>query len=1022
MHPNIRQDGVSFLESMAQHKYELVGREAELSQLKSYLARAMDGNGSAVLLSGEAGIGKTRLLEEFVNFTATQNVNVLSCAAVADTIHPFLLFSRALEGELDRPLFHDQEYTSFTEIFAVNRGGMLMAQASPEGQEGMDADIFAGMLSAVQNFVRDSFDSAGEQRAGLGRLEYGDMKILMEHGENLFLVAVFRGTEHPDMKGLLKRTARYIEKEHAEIIENWMGNMEEIMPLQKEISNLASNRFLVYRNLEGIKLKNEIIRIANDVLELLGGLTNDKPLLLILEDLHWADESSLLVLEYLARNIRGMNILILGTMRPDDSKLLAATIDEMNKEESYASIALEKLAGDNIEDLMSHFYPDNTFPSSFVELLAVRCEGNPFFLLEYLRHMGVDGSIEKIDGRYSLVNEEYNIPSSIEDVVHHRLETLEPEAMAVAEYASCIGKEFDRSIAMSIRTLGEPAAALEKLQARGIVIFNNGMAEFSHALFQELIYRETGHRWKMAHHKNIGEYYEITFKNRKDEVLYELARHFSRSNEHEKALDYCFRAGDKAGYAFAAEQAIEFYEKALALLPSIRKSNTIKEVDIKERLADIFVFTGNYEKSLEYYESTMEKCQEDAKARIHRKHASVLEKMSKYEEAFDEIAKGETCSGDEKTEWCRLILLKAFILMRTGKYDESNKWTNNVLDVLKNNTELEKERGDAYNNLGGCNYLAGKLEESYDYYKKSLQIAENLETQREIANAMNNVGMVLRNMGKLEESREIQQKSMDIREDIGDLYGIAASCNNIGMVYAAIGDLDKSLEYYERCLDICIKTGDKWGMGIAYNNIGGNLRVRGKLKEALELHKKSLTLEESIGDQYGVACSIGCLGEVCRELEEWEQAEGWYNKCLEICKKVGAKEFITEAEFGLAQTFIGQGQLEEASKKVEIAMNIALELGLEVQEATGHRLLGMIHRDKKEWDKSIGSFDKAFKLFENLDNPREKAFTHYNYGLMWMEKGEPPKAREQLENARAILEKMGMTLWVDRSNAMLDKL
>lgn len=1010
------------MESMPQHKYNLVGREAELSQLKECLVQATDGDGSTVLISGEAGMGKTRLLEEFVDFTATQKVDILSGATAADTIHPFLLFSRALEEELDKPLFHDQEYTSFTEIFAINHAGMLMAQASPEGMEGLDADIFAGMLSAVQNFVRDSFDTAGEQQAGLGRLEYGDMKILMEHGKKLFLVAVFRGTEHPDMKELLKRTTMDIEKEHADILDAWKGNMAELEPLHKDIFNLASNRFLVYRNLEGVKLNNERIRIANTVLELLEKLTKDKTLLLVLEDLHWADESSLFVLAYLARNIKGMKVLIMGTMRPDDSKLLTDTMNDMDKEKTYTDMTLEKLEGGSVENLISHFYPDNVFPSSFVELLTVRCEGNPFFLLEYLRQMGVEGSIGKIEGKYALVSEDYTIPSSIEDVVHNRLEILEPDALAVAEYASCIGKEFERNTAMSITSLGDPAAALEKLQARGIIIFNNGMAEFSHALFQEIIYKETAQRWKMAHHKNIGEHYEIIFKNRKDEVLYELARHFSRSNEHEKALDYCFRAGEKAGSAFAAEQAIEYYEKVLALLSSIRKSGSIKEEEVRERLADIFVLTGNYDKALEYYDSTMEKCQEDSKARIHRKRAGVLEKMSKYKEAFHEIAKGEEISGNDAIEWCRLTLLKAFIFMRTGEYDDSNKWTNKALDKLKKHPELEKEIGDAYNNLGGCNYLAGNYEESYEYYKKSLNIAEKVGTQIEIANALNNVGMVLKNMSRLDESREIQQRSLTIREDIGDLYGISASCINIGMVYTSIGDLDKGLEYYERCLNICIKTRHKWGIGTAYNNMGNNMRIKGELKKALEFHKKSLTIEESIGDQYGVACSTGGLGEVCRDLGEWEQAEMWYNRCLDICNKVGAKEFITEAEFGLAQTFIGQGQLEKALDNMDTAMKIAVELGLGVQEATGHRLLGMVHRDRKEWDKSIESFENAFRLLENLDNPREKAINHYNYGLMWMEKGEPSRAREQLENALELSKDMGMKLWADRSKAMLDKL
>ena len=214
----------------------LIGREDELKILKNHFQNAVDGKGSTVLLSGEAGIGKSRLLEEFRIFAEEQGVGVLAGAAMADMIHPFLLFSSALEGVLDRPLFHEQEYTSFAEIFAVNRAGLLAAKATPEQEEGLDADIFAGMLSAVQDFVRDSFESAGQERTGLGRLEYGDMKILIEHGEHLFLTAVFKGAEHPDMKNTLKKILREVEDKHGETLDSWSGHVNEMRPVQDLIS------------------------------------------------------------------------------------------------------------------------------------------------------------------------------------------------------------------------------------------------------------------------------------------------------------------------------------------------------------------------------------------------------------------------------------------------------------------------------------------------------------------------------------------------------------------------------------------------------------------------------------------------------------------------------------------------------------------------------------------------------------------------------------------------------------------
>jgi hypothetical protein len=183
----------------------LIGRDNELKTLNQILNKAISGEGSTIFISGEAGIGKTRLIDAFRESAAAQNLKVLSGSASADTSQPFLIFSKALGEVMERPLFEEQEYKGFSKLFAVYKTGMLLAETST-GEEDLDADIFAGMFTAVQDFVRESFDQAVTQKAGLGRLEYGNMKILIEHGTQIFLTAVFTGEEHPDMKHLLRRT------------------------------------------------------------------------------------------------------------------------------------------------------------------------------------------------------------------------------------------------------------------------------------------------------------------------------------------------------------------------------------------------------------------------------------------------------------------------------------------------------------------------------------------------------------------------------------------------------------------------------------------------------------------------------------------------------------------------------------------------------------------------------------------------------------------------------------------------
>ena len=190
---------------------DIVGRDREIAILEKALEGAVSGKGSTIFISGEAGIGKTRLIDEFKIYVGQKDILVLEGAATSDRFIPFRVISKALEDHMDTPLFSEHEHVSFINIFAINRAGLLLAQALPDESEDIDADIFAGMLTAVQGFVKDSFEGKEGDGSTLGRLEYGDLKILMENGDHLSLTGVLKG-EHPDMQTFLKRTVLDLEK------------------------------------------------------------------------------------------------------------------------------------------------------------------------------------------------------------------------------------------------------------------------------------------------------------------------------------------------------------------------------------------------------------------------------------------------------------------------------------------------------------------------------------------------------------------------------------------------------------------------------------------------------------------------------------------------------------------------------------------------------------------------------------------------------------------------------------------
>lgn len=1044
---------------------ELVGREEELGKLIQHLDNAVSGKGSTVLVSGEAGIGKTRLIQEFREHATGQEIKILHGAATADTAHPFLVFSKALETEIARPLFHEQEYTSFASIFAVNRAGLLVAQASPEDEE-LDADIFAGMLSAVQDFVRDSFDSSGTQKAGLGRLEYGDMTILIEHGQHLFLTAVMKGAEHPDMKALLGRTLKSIEAGHMDVLESWSGKEEEVLGIQEEVSAAAVAKFLVKRDLEGVKLENERIRIADRILQILIQMSNSKPLLFFMEDIHWADESSLFVMQYLARNIGGERIMLICTLRPRENALIEESIKMIKDEETATILDLEKLGVDDVSILVDEMYANAEFPPGFIDNLTSHCEGNPFFVIEMLRQMQEEGNIFKFEDTYSLVTEDYTIPNSIEDIVQRRLEGFEPDAMALVEYASCIGREFETDAVLSFRSVKDAPSALAKASEAGVMRVMNGSAEFSHAIFQEVTYESIGERWKSVYHKSIGEYYESVYMDERTEVIYELAKHFSRSNECGKAFDYCLRAAEKAEASFAPEQAIEFYRKALAALSKSRKDMRAieEEIRILEALGDLKAFVGEFEDALDYYSKVVELADDkEARARMHRKMGRVLVDTADFEKAKETARKGKEILGDSQTlELGRLNVIEAITLRVQGQPDKSVAIYEETLDLYDKINGEDKDYGNLYQSLGNLYRKKGEFDRGLELFKKSLEHYERLEDDHEKALLLNNLGNVYCDKGEFDAALETYGSAKDMMEKIGDRKGLAIVANNVGVLWAEVGNKEKTIEHYleaiegfrriglrqalatvlnnignvhahagefeeakkyhTESLELRRKIGDKDGVAQSLNNIGLTYSDQGKFDEALEHYQDSLNIAEEIGDISGIALAVLNIGEANLYKGEFKQAIDYHERALALLIETGDTRTTVNCYCGLSHAYLDLGQIDKAGEYAGMALKNALEIKSVLQEAMARSQLSDVYLAQGKLDEAEKELDLALSQAEESGERNMAAYITLQQGLLAKAKNQTEDARAALEKALATYEEMGMKIWIERCKVALEEI
>jgi tetratricopeptide (TPR) repeat protein len=1041
----------------------LIGRDRELETLKQHLAAAVAGKGSTVLISGEPGIGKTALVETFKEYVATQNVKILSGAASADSAQPFLVFSKVLAGEMDVPLFEEQEYTRFVKIFAINHAGMLVAEAS-SGEADMDADIFAGMLSAIQKFVGDSLGQG--ESVGLGCLEYGDMKILIEHGEHLFLTGVFSGNEHPDMKISLKRVLQRIEERYGAVLESWLGKVSEVEPIHQEIVKLTEMKFLVRKNLDGVKLENERVRIADRVLECISNHSGKKTLLLFMEDLHWADESSQFVLNYLARNIRGRNVLLLGTARPKSSSTFDATLESMEREGAVDIMEMRTLDMDGVAGMIKHTYPDDKFPQEFIRALTERCGGNPLFVTELLKHMATQDIFTNNMGRLVLDGGNYFIPGSLDELIQNRLAMLNPNTLAIAEYASCIGREFSVDAALSIGSLENPGAALEKLLDAGIADRKNGSASFCHAMYQEAIYSSISDRWKAVYHASIGEYLETAHHDNIDEAMYELARHFSRSKMHDKALNYCMRAGEKAESSYAPEQALAFYENALAARQRLRTSaRGGREVpDILEKLGDVSAFLNDFPGAMEHYDRSMAAVRDNIPmARLLRKMADVRFKTGNYDSSLELLAQArEHMKENNNVELGKIFFSESYIHIMRGEYDQSllllgralaefggengnNKNVGNTLRAFTNvlwrqgkydsalkyaqrSLEIMESINDqqgialALNALGLVNYDKGVYEKALPCYEKALSIMEKTNDKYSMGMVLSNMRLLHKDQGQHKLALECFRRSLESRERIGDKEGLAATLANLGGLLSGMENSEEALTMLERSLAISKEMGVRKTIAGNLNNIGYTHFLRGDLDKAFEYIKESIDICEEIGEKYLLSHSLDNMADLLIEKGEPHTALAMLTRSLNLREEIGDRNDLSLSHCALFEAHMALGNHDIALKHAETALALATEMNLGLETGLSHLSLGILYRERKDFVQAAEMFEASKTDFEKGGNIRLLARGIYEEGLMFKLRGENASAEEYITKALGEFERVGAKLWADKCRKALEEL
>jgi len=343
-------------------------------------------------------------------------------------------------------------------------------------------------------------------------------------------------------------------------------------------------------------------RLFEAVSALLCEVSQSTPVVLVLEDLQWADSATLLLVKYLVRYPRQVRLLVLATYRDTELSVddpLARTLTELDRERLLDRRTLTPLTAGAVSQLVDAHAGDQASPELH-QTVYERTEGNAFFAVEVLRHLAESGALVHASTQPTIAAGGLAVPDSVKDVIGQRLARLGSKTVRVLTMASVLGRAFELDVLARLSALQEDELVdgLESaVRARVIeeIAGAPGRFMFSHALIRETLYGELTATRRALLHRRAGAALEQAHAAALEPHLAQLAYHFARSNgELDKAIDYGTRAGEHAISLMAYEQAAVHFRQTVKLIDTTEPSR------LKYRRCDLVIAQGEAERQAGY--------------------------------------------------------------------------------------------------------------------------------------------------------------------------------------------------------------------------------------------------------------------------------------------------------------------------------------------------------------------------------------------------------------------------------------
>ncbi|HEY6409312.1 MAG TPA: AAA family ATPase, partial [Ktedonobacteraceae bacterium] len=634
-------------------------------------------------------------------------------------------------------------------------------------------------------------------------------------------------------------------------------------------------------------------RLFHALANLFTSLVAHRPVLLILEDLHWSDDTTIGFLLFLTRRLRSHPILLLLTYRSDEvHPTLSHFLSALDREHLTVEFALATLTLDEVHAMLrAIFQMQRPVRREFLETLYRLTEGNPFFVEEVLKSLLAAGDIFFADGMWDRKPlKDLQIPRSVHDAVQQRARLLSKEARETLALAAVVGRHFDFSLLQALTQYPESelVQVIETLIAAQLIVeISAEQFAFRHALTRQAVYADLLVRKRRGYHLTIAQTLEQLYAQHLETHLAELAYHFYEAEAWTQALDYARLAGEKAQTLDAPQAALEHFTHAIDAAAHLSQVNPTPFYRARGQAHELL---GNFEAARGDFEQA-------------RASARTLQ--------------------DGQAEWQSVMDLG--LLWAGRDYARAGAYFRLALAVAQSLAD-PKLHASSLNRLGNWLVNTGHIAQGVTAHHEALTVFQSQGDTRGMAETLDLLGMANGQHADIPNAVRSYREAIACWRTLGERRGLSSSLAACGMwasnctsepYFSVLATLEDCQRDVEEGLHLAQQTGWSAGQSYAELCLGLVLASFGKLGPALSHGHSALRIATEIEHQQWIIGAYWSLGETYVSLLDPDEALQQVEAGLALANVLGSAIWIGQLTTTLALACMLNGELTRAEAALQ---------------------------------------------------------------------------------------------------------